>query len=430
EYTDPRARRWFGSLYKGHTEEGVAGFWNDMNEPATFQPDDLQEPPIFHHPGKTFPLSVQHAGDGLPGNHARYHNVYGMQMARATFDGLRHLRPDLRPFVLTRAGYAGVQRYSAVWTGDNVASWEHLRLLIPMLTNLGVSGVPLVGADVGGFVGSPSGELFARWLQAAALTPLVRSHTNAGSKDQEPWSYGPEFERINRATIELRYKLLPYLYSVFHEHTKTGAPVMRPLWFEYPNDVRTYLIEDEYLVGREVLVAPVLNEGDVKRSVYFPKGDAWIDWWTGARHEAGSQAEIDAPVDRLPMFVRVGAAIEMQPVVQHTGEMAAVLRTMLVVPGVDSMTRSYEDSGEGYSYQGGAFGMTTVTLSGSKIRLEESGLYNSRPIVSVELLGLNARPREIRVSSRVVEDASFDERVKRLLIPIRPGPVTEINISQ
>ncbi len=332
--------------------------------------------------------------------------------------------------MLTRAGYAGVQRYSAVWTGDNVASWEHLRLVIPMLANLGVSGVPLVGADVGGFVGSPSGELYARWLQAAALTPLVRSHTNAGSKDQEPWSYGPDFERINRATIELRYKLLPYLYSLFHEHTETGAPVMRPLWFEYPKDVRTYLIEDEYLAGRELLVAPVLSEGEVKRRVYFPKGDAWVDWWTGKRHEGGSEAEINAPLDRLPLFVRVGAAIEIQPIVQHTGEMAGVPRTMLIVPGGDSTSRSYEDSGEGYSYQGGAFGMTTVTLRGSKIRLQKSGLYNSRPIVSVELLGVNARPREIRVGNRVVEDASFDEGVKRLLIPIRPSPVTEINVSQ
>ncbi|CAN5652694.1 glycoside hydrolase family 31 protein [soil metagenome] len=430
DYTDPRARRWFGSLHKGHTEEGVAGFWNDMNEPATFRPDDPQEPPIFHHPGKTFPLSVQHAGDGLPGDHARYHNVYGMQMARATFEGLRQLRPDVRPFVLTRAGYAGVQRYSAVWTGDNVASWEHLRLVIPMLANLGVSGVPLVGADVGGFVGSPSGELYARWLQTAALTPIVRSHTNAGSKDQEPWSYGPDFERINRATIELRYKLLPYLYSLFHEHTETGAPVMRPLWFEYPKDVRTYLIEDEYLVGRELLVAPVLNEGEVKRRVYFPKGDVWIDWWTGERHGGGSEAEIAAPLDRLPLFARAGAAIPVQPVVQHTGEMARVPVSVLVVPGADNTSRSYEDSGEGYSYQGGTFGMTTVTLSGSKIRLEKSGSYNSRPFVSVELLGVNARPREIRIGNRVVEDASFDERVKRLLIPIRPGPVTEINVSR
>jgi alpha-glucosidase len=429
DFTDPRARQWFGSLYKGHTDEGVAGFWNDMNEPATFLPDDLQEPRIFHHPGKTFPLSVQHAGDGMAGDHARYHNVYGMQMARATFEGLRQLRPDVRPFVLTRAGYAGVQRYSAVWTGDSVSSWEHLRLLIPMLTNLGVSGVPLVGADVGGFVGNPSGELYARWLQAAALTPLMRSHTNAGSKDKEPWSYGPEFERINRKTIELRYKLLPYLYSVFHEHTQTGAPVMRPLWFEYPKDVRTYLIEDEYLVGHEILVAPVLSEGEVRRSVYFPKGDEWVDWWTGERHQGGSEAEIIAPVDRLPLFARAGAAIPVQPVVQHTGEMTRAPVTVLVVPGTDNASEFYEDAGEGYDYQRGAFSMTTVTEKGSTIRLDKSGIYNLRPIVSVELLGVRSRPREIRVGDRVVENVSFDDSTKRLLIPVGAGPVTEIRVS-
>ncbi|HVF56735.1 MAG TPA: TIM-barrel domain-containing protein [Pyrinomonadaceae bacterium] len=170
DFTDPRAREWFGSLYRKNLDEGVAGFWNDMNEPATFLTEETAKPDIFHHPGKTFPLSARHAGDGAPASHARYHNVYGMQMARATFEGLRKLRPDERPFVLTRAGYAGVQRFSAVWTGDNVADWDHLRLSIPMLTNLGVSGVALVGADVGGFSGSPSPELYARWLQSAALT--------------------------------------------------------------------------------------------------------------------------------------------------------------------------------------------------------------------------------------------------------------------
>jgi len=149
-------------------------------------------------------------------------------------------------------------------------------------------------------------------------------------------------------------EVFPYLYPVFHEHTETGAPVMRPLWFEYPKDVRTYLIEDEYLVGRELLVAPMLSEGEVKRSVYFPKGDAWVDWWTGERHEGGSQAEIAAPLDRLPLSARAGAAIPVQPGVQHTGEMARVPVTVLLVPGADNTSRSYEDSGEGYSYQGGA----------------------------------------------------------------------------
>ncbi|HEX8686849.1 MAG TPA: TIM-barrel domain-containing protein, partial [Pyrinomonadaceae bacterium] len=181
DFTDARAREWFGSLYKQNLDEGVAGFWNDMNEPGVFLSEQTPKPDTYHHPMKTFPLDARHAGDGASGTHARYHNVYGMQMARSTFEGLKRLRPGARPFVLTRAGYAGVQRYSAVWTGDNVASWDHLRLSLTMLLNLGVSGVPLVGADVGGFSENPSPELYARWLQAAALTPFLRSHSEAGS---------------------------------------------------------------------------------------------------------------------------------------------------------------------------------------------------------------------------------------------------------
>ena len=293
DFTDPRAREWFGALYKKNLDEGVTGFWNDMNEPGIFAPDTRPaQPGIYHDPMSTFPLTVRHAGDGVPGNHARYHNVYGMQMVRSTFEGLRKLRPDTRPFILTRAGYAGIQRFSAVWTGDNVSSWEHLQLSIPMLTGMSVSGIPFVGADVGGFTGGPTPELYTRWLQAAALTPFFRSHVGKGSPDQEPWSHGAEHEKINRAAIELRYRLLPYIYSLFREHEQTGAPVMRPLWFEYPSDFGTYETQHslaQYMVGRDLLVAPVLWPGAAKRGVYFPKGDAWVDWWTGKVYTGARQ---------------------------------------------------------------------------------------------------------------------------------------------
>jgi len=331
DFTSPQARAWFGSLYKQNLDEGVAGFWNDMNEPATFLPDVLDEPRIYHHPGKTFPLDVPHAGDGQPGTHARYHNVYGMQMARATYEGLKRLRPNERPFVLTRAGYAGVQRYSAVWTGDNATSWDHLALTIPMLTNLGVSGVALVGADIGGFGGNPSPELYTRWLQAAALTPMMRSHVEKQHPDREPWMHDEPYTSINRKAIELRYQLLPHLVALFEEHRRTGAPVMRPMWFEYGTDVRTLLIEDQFMVGRELLVAPIVHENLRKRRVYFPKGDAWIDFYTGTRYEGGTENEVDAPLDRLPLFARGGATISVQPVVQHTGEMRASAVKRIVI---------------------------------------------------------------------------------------------------
>jgi alpha-glucosidase len=391
DFTDPKAREWFGALYRKNLDEGVAGFWNDMNEPGVFLSDETPKPDLYHHPMKTFPLDAKHAGDGAAGTHARYHNVYGMQMARSTFEGLKKLRPGERPFVLTRAGYAGVQRYSAVWTGDNVASWDHLRLSIPMLLNLGVSGVPLVGSDVGGFSGNPSPELYTRWLQAAALTPFLRSHSESGSKPHEPYSFGEEFTPINRASVELRYRLLPYLYSLFDEHTRTGAPVMRPLWFEYPDDSRTYTIEDEYLVGRDLLVAPVVRESATKRNVYFPGGDNWVDWWTGRTYAGGKDAEIEAPLDRLPLFVRAGAVIPTQPVVQHTGEMSKAPLTLLVVPGADGTSSFYEDAGDGY----GERRATTATRRGDSLKLSHAGAYAARKVSALEFLPGHL-PREVR----------------------------------
>src|SRR2546423_12655106 len=397
DFTDAKAREWFGSLYKKHTDEGVAGFWNDMNEPGVFLSAETPKPDIYHHPMKTFPLTAVHAGDGQADTHARYHNVFGMQMARATFEGLKRLRPDSRPFVLTRAGYAGVQRYSAVWTGDNVASWDHLRLSIPMLLNMGVSGVPLVGADVGGFSGMTTPELYTRWLQAAALTPMLRSHSEWGSNPHEPYSFPKEFTDINRASVELRYRLLPYLYTLFHEHTETGAPVMRPLWFEYTDDDRTHLIEDQYLVGRDLLVAPVVTEAATKRKVYFPKGDRWVDWWTGKLYEGGKEVEVDAPLDRLPLFARAGAVIPTQPVIQHTGEMTSAPLSLVVVRGADGASSFYEDAGEGYDYARGASRTTTAVQQRGSLKLSHAGVYGgARKIGALEFLP-GQLPREVRV---------------------------------
>lgn len=435
DFTDAAAREWFGSLYKTNIEQGVAGFWNDMNEPGVFLSDQTPKPDIYHHPMKTFPLDARHAGDGQPGTHARYHNVFGMQMARATFEAQRRLRPEARPFVLTRAGYAGVQRYSAIWTGDNVASWDHLRLSITMLLNLGVSGVPLVGSDVGGFSGNPTPELYTRWLQAAALTPFLRSHSEWESNPHEPYSFPKEFTDINRASVELRYRLLPYLYTLFHEHTETGAPVMRPLWFEYSDDQRTYLIEDQYLVGRDLLVAPVVTEAVTKRKVYFPKGDNWVDWWTGQVYEGGKEVEVAAPLDRLPLFARSGAVIPVQPVIEHTGETASVPLTLVVVRGADGQSSFYEDAGEGYDFQRGASHTTTATQQGNVLRISHAGDYSPRLLTAVEYLGLSAAPREVRAGNRPLRDVTFDASTRRVAAPLplplgSPGSKPTIFINE
>lgn len=446
DFTYSKAREWFGAQYKKHLEEGVAGFWTDMNEPGVFVTDKTERPEIMHHPEKTFPLNTTHVGDNrefmrgnldmlperdsLAGTHRRYHNVYGMQMARATFEGVKRLAPEKRPFVLTRAGFAGIQRYAAVWTGDNYASWEHLALTIPMLANLSVSGVPFVGADAGGFNDMPSGELYVRWLQAASLTPFFRSHSVGWVGNKEPWEFGEEFTRINRETVELRYQFLPYLYTLFREHERTGAPVMRPLWYEYPNDKQTYLINDEFMVGSDVLVAPVVKEGMRTRGIYLPVGADWVDWWTGERIESGKMHYLKTPVDRLPIFVRVGAVIPTQDVIQHTGQMPASPVTLNVIagvkPGVTERSLLFQDAGEGFGYWKDGFREVRIEHSQGVLRLARSGNFTGQRIRYIRAIGVPARPKEIRADGKAL-DIDFDQATKRLRVEIT-GDEREITL--
>lgn len=419
DFTNPSVREWFGSLYDKYLDHGVSGFWNDMNEPSVFPAGDTPQD-VFDLPEKTFPLSIRHNGDGHEGDHSRYHNVYGMQMARTTYEAMRRLRSDQRPFVLTRAGFAGIQRYAAVWTGDNVSTWEHLALSIPMLCNLSISGVPFVGSDIGGFAGESSSELFTRWLQAAALTPFCRSHAEIGSCDREPWSHGEQFEAINRASIELRYQLLPHLYSLFFEHEQTGAPVMRPLWFDYPLDQRTYEVEDQYLVGSDLLVAPVVSEGVVKRNVYFPSGTQWRHWWNGILYEGGTEIEVDAPIDTLPLFVRVGAAFPTQAIVQHTGEMSLLPLTITAATGeLESNCIFYEDRGDGFGYQNGNFSSGNIAHTKGSLGFKRSGAFcDARRIGEVEFRGFDSQPERVEINGQLIENVTFHEHTRRLCVQL------------
>ena len=429
DFTDPKAREWFGSLYKSHVAEGIAGFWNDMNEPATFTTPKSERPLTYHHPGKTFPYDTPHNGDGYPGDHRRYHNVYGMQMARATFEGLLKLAPEKRPLVITRAGFAGIQRYSAVWTGDNIATWTHLQLTIPMLTNLSVSGVPLIGADVGGFSGEPDGELYTRWIQAAALTPFFRSHSETGVKDKEPWAFGDRFTPINRAAVELRYRLLPYMYTQFYEHQRNGTPVVRPLWFNYPKDTNTYLNSDQYLLGNDIMVAPVLVQGKTARSVYFPEGDDWRDLDTGELYKGGTTAVIKAPLEKVPVFGRVGSVIPMQPVVQNTGEMKNVPVTLVVIAGIaaDKSEKGelFQDSGDGWGFKGGGYESYRIIgweHSRGSLRLGVRGSESGyQPVSAIEAIGIAAKPAEILVNGKDV-DFDYDDAAGRLRLKLEKLP--------
>jgi len=396
DFTRPATREWWGTLYQPLLDVGLRGFWNDMNEPS-----------VFDTPNKTFPFEVLHDGDGHPGDHRQYHNIYGLQMARATYEGLTRLRPNERPFVLTRAGYAGVQRYAASWTADNTSTWEHLALSVPMGLNFGVSAQPFVGPDIGGFIGSPSGELYTRWLQVGVFFPFCRTHTVKGSKDQEPWSYGPEYEAINRRYIELRYRLLPYLYTEFYNASQTGVPIMRPVVLSFQENRDSYGVDDEFLLGDDLLIAPVLEEGARSRDVYLPEGE-WWNYWTHERLTGPKRVSVDAPIDRLPLFVRGGAIIPMQPVAQYTDQAPIDPLTLDIYPSASSTATLYEDDGISFDYQRGEYRLVTFSCrqGGGDVMLEigkRQGQYvPPRRSYLVKFNGVAAAPEQVLRSGKAL----------------------------
>lgn len=344
DFSKPTTRDWFGALYQGIIDEGILGFWNDMNEPATW--------------GGTFPDIVQFDDDGRGADHLKMHNLYGFQMVQATYEGVKKLRPDQRPFVLTRAGFAGVQRYSAVWTGDNVSSWEHLKLATNMCLGLSLSGVNFCGADVGGFMGTPTPELFTRWIQLGVFTPLFRTHTHYGSPDQEPWSFGDEYEQINRKFIQLRYQLLPYIYHAFYESSVHNKPIMRPLVYDYQDDPRTIGMDDQFLFGNDLLIAPIFQPNQTARKVYFPQGECY-DFWTDEKISGPIEKLVDAPLDKIPIFVRAGAIVPMQQVMNYVDEKKIDPMIIHVYPTLGVFQSSlYEDDGISFDYEQEIFCIT------------------------------------------------------------------------
>jgi alpha-glucosidase len=343
DFSRPATREWWGALYKNFMDAGIAGIWNDMNEPA-----------VFETRTGTLPLDVVFDNDGEPATHRELHNVYGQLMSRSTYEGLSRLRPDERPFVLTRASFAGGQRYAAVWAGDNTSEWSSLRQSISTLLGMGLSGFTFVGSDISGFSNPATGELYARWLQVGVFYPFMRSHTTFGTPDKEPWSFGYQYEAINRRSIELRYQLLPYIYNAMHQASETGVPLMRPLFLEFPDDEHAATIDDEFFCGADLLVAPVLWEDATEREVYLPEGD-WNDYWTGRRYAGPKTIQVPVTLNSIPLFVRGGAFVFRQPVIQHTGEMPGKPLRVLVAPAAESASTFYEDDGKTRSHLRGDF---------------------------------------------------------------------------
>ncbi|MFW5861127.1 MAG: TIM-barrel domain-containing protein [Spirochaetota bacterium] len=347
DFTRPSTRKWWASKYKAFLEKGMDGIWNDMNEPA-----------ISGVPDKTMPDDNRHAGGGMlpPGPHVQYHNVYGMLMVKATRQGMKDARPNRRPFVLSRANYIGGHRYAATWTGDNVSNWEHLYFSVPMILNLGLSGQPFSGPDIGGFAENATGELFARWMGVGAFFPFCRGHTSSRTIPHEPWAFGKEVEDSCRTALQRRYRLLPYIYTLFHESSKTGLPVMRPVFFANPENTELRDEDHAFLLGTDLLVIPRLSE-DGDHNYHLPDG-IWREFTL-----VGEDPSVDP--DQPVMKIRGGSIIPLGRVVQSTEENSFSPLTLLVCPD-DKGTASgtlYEDEGDGYAYMNGRFRKTVYTAS-------------------------------------------------------------------
>jgi len=354
DFSREKTRKWWGFKHTVLFDAGVSGIWNDMNEPSDFKPGTPDRTLA------TVPNDLMMDFDGKPQPFSKCHNAYGILMCRATHEGFRALKPGERPFILTRSAYAGIQRYAAVWTGDNYSWWEHLAASIPMHLNIGLSGIPFVGGDVGGFQSNSSPELYARWVQLGAFTPFFRAHSDRGTRDHEPWSFGPEVESIARRAIQLRYALLPYLYSEFRRACETGLPVMRPLILDFQDDRNVYGINDQFMFGKDILVAPVVRPGDRKRLVYLPHG-GWYDFHTKERLEGGTYIIADAPLDRIPVYVREGAIIPMARSAESTRFMDFSTLWFELYAGPEGSFDLYEDDGLTQDYRDGAFNLRRLT---------------------------------------------------------------------
>lgn len=330
DFSNPTARAWWGSQYARLLDLGVSGVWHDMNEPAAFAAWGRM----------TFPSVTQHDLDGRGGDHREAHNLYGLLMNWAGFDALKALRPERRPWLLSRSGWAGLQRYAWKWTGDTESSWDALRMTIATILNTGLSGIAYSGPDIGGFSHHPDKELYLRWFQLAAFLPFFRTHSATGTPAREPWRYDEQTLNIARRYLQLRYRLLPYFYTLAWEAHHKGFPLVRPLFWFHPGDTDLYAIDDAFMLGQALLVAPVVGEGLTKRTIRLPEG-RWVDFWEDTVYEGPREIELLAPLQHLPLLVSAGSILPM--------EERECLSLHLYPPAVgECAAQVYMDAGDGY----------------------------------------------------------------------------------
>ncbi|WP_430409556.1 glycoside hydrolase family 31 protein [Kordia sp.] len=406
DFTKPEVRDWWSGLFKELIEDiGIKGVWNDMNEPA-----------VMEVPNKTFPDDVRHDYDGNPCSHRKAHNVYGMQMARATYQGLKKFNYPKRPFVITRAAYSGTQRYTSTWTGDNVATWEHLWIANVQAQRMAMSGFSFAGSDIGGFAEQPQGELFTRWIQLGIFHPFCRVHSSGDHGDQEPWAFDEDVTDVVRKFVELRYQLLPYLYTAFWNLVEHGTPLLKSLVMFDQEDHQTHYRTDEFVFGDKILVCPIQEPNAKGRRMYIPRGK-WYNYWTDEFVEGGKEKWVDAEIDSMPLFILEGAIIPKYPIQQYVGE-KKIDEVTLEVYYKEGKERSqlFDDAHDGYDYTKGRYSLRTFKLTGKPneliIQQHKEGKYiTTYQNFKLNIHGLPFKAKEVQIDNVIValSDLKTDE---------------------
>ena len=397
DFTNPKVREWWSDLFKELVLEiGVKGVWNDMNEPA-----------VMDVPGKSFPDDVRHNYDGNYCSHRKAHNIYGMQMARATYQGLKKFSYPKRPFVITRSAYSGTQRYTSSWTGDNVATWEHLWIANVQAQRMCMSGFSFIGSDIGGFAEQPNGELYARWIQLGVFHPFCRTHSSGDHGDQEPWAFDENVTNIVRKFIEIRYQLLPYLYTTFWRYANEGFPMLQSLVLYDQEDSQTHYRTDEFIFGKKILVCPI-NEPNAKgRRMYVPKGK-WYNFWNDELIIGGKETWVDADIDSMPIFIKEGAIIPKYPIQQYVGEKVIEQVTLDVYykEGKEN-SELYEDATDGYDYIKGRYSLRDFSLLGKKDELIIQQHKSGKFITTYETFKINLHGLPFKIAKVEVDNVEI-----------------------
>ena len=362
-------REWWAELCQFYLSKGVMGLWIDMNEPAIFDrpfwTGESQQLPM--------PLDTPWGEASKLMDHLTLRNVYGSQMSQATH--LAWANSDRRPWVLTRAAFTGAGRYAWSWMGDNTSWWEHLQLSFPQLSSMALVHAGFVGVDIGGFFGHCHGELYSAWIEASVVYPFMRAHSALGTTEQHPWSFGPEIEEVARTALELRYRLLPYIYAAAVAHCEGGPPPLRPVFFDFPNDKRFRYLEDQVMFGPHLMACPFLKRGENHRLVHLPEGD-WYDFHTGVKMNGEKTVVVERRPGLIPLFCRAGAAIPLlAKSVKCTRDSHEVDWELRFFPG-SSIVQSflYWDSGEGQDYRQGNCLRMTLASSEEGLAVEESSI--------------------------------------------------------